>query len=34
VTPNGFVLCFKTWNESLVFDAEATWIAIGRPALK
>jgi hypothetical protein len=26
---NGFDLYFKTWEESLIFDAAAIWIAVG-----
>jgi hypothetical protein len=25
----GFKLCFSTWEDSKVFDAAATWIAVG-----
>jgi H-type lectin domain len=28
-TEDGFELYFKTWSQSLLFDAVATWVAVG-----
>jgi hypothetical protein len=32
-TPEGFVLYFRTWSQSLLFDATAIWIAVAEDPL-
>jgi hypothetical protein len=29
ITPKGFEMCFETWDDSVVWNAAASWIAIG-----
>jgi hypothetical protein len=29
VTPKGFEMCFETWDDSVVYNAAASWIAVG-----
>jgi hypothetical protein len=33
ITSEGFDLYFRTWSQSLVFDATATWIAVAEEPL-